>query len=189
MQGDEAMLANGQPAWRVYTWQGLWVSIGRSQIPEETLANPGVPWVRRPTGGSAVLHGHDVTVALALPLGKSLGVGHTYRLVTRPLIDALVSMGIPAQLAEERESPQGYQHHPDCFATTTRNDILDPRSGEKLCGCALRRTRTGVLMQASIPISEPLVAPSEAIKGGVATRITRLDPVDLHRALALAILK
>lgn len=59
----------GAVGWRVYGWNGPWVSLGRFQRPVDALVDPeGVRWVARPTGGKAVLHGHDVTVGLAVPI-------------------------------------------------------------------------------------------------------------------------
>src|ERR1044071_8581320 len=54
---------------RVYGWTGPWISLGCYQNPERDLLDSNlVPWVMRPTGGKAVLHGHDVTVGLTFPL-------------------------------------------------------------------------------------------------------------------------
>ena len=59
----------GRAGWRVYGWDGPWISLGCYQSASKDLLDPElVPFVMRPTGGKAVLHGHDVTVGLALPL-------------------------------------------------------------------------------------------------------------------------
>src|SRR5579862_8679410 len=59
----------GAAGCRVYGWDGPWVSLGRFQSPKRDLLSPeNTHWVTRPTGGKAVLHGHDVTVGLAVPL-------------------------------------------------------------------------------------------------------------------------
>ena len=47
----------------------------------------------------------------------------------------------------------------DCFAHVSANDLVDPDSGLKVCGCALRLTDKAVLVQASIPNGLPLVDP------------------------------
>ena len=55
----------GNSGARVYTWSKLCVSLGRNQNPERALLNTKkIDWVMRPTGGKAVLHGHDLTVSL-----------------------------------------------------------------------------------------------------------------------------
>ena len=152
---------------RVYRWDGLWVTLGRNQKPEEALLNPAmVPHVVRPTGGKAVLHGHDATVALALAWdgasGDSRSLRRLYRCLTVPLARALTRCGRPAVLAEDRaDAVREGLVAPDCFFGTSRNDVVDPASGRKVCGCALRVWRDRVLLQASIPAGPPLRAPSE----------------------------
>src|SRR5947209_12744701 len=94
MARDCDLLANaekGQPGCRVYDWDGPWISLGFNQNPQEDLLNPDlVPWVMRPTGGKAVLHGNDVTVGLALPLSApSRSIKSAYRAIAQPLIHAL----------------------------------------------------------------------------------------------------
>jgi len=116
----------GKPGYRVYGWDGPWVSLGMWQDPERDLLDPSlVPWVMRPTGGGAVLHGHDVTVALAAPLElilerrrrrpnaqsrleegfvpQSRSVRAMYRWLTAPILEALRECGLPAVLAENRD--------------------------------------------------------------------------------------
>ena len=152
---------------RVYTWDGAWVSLGRFQRPERALRNPAsINWVMRPTGGKAVLHGHDVTVAMAVPLSAlgitksdSRKVSTVYRAVVRPLVEALAAAGLPATLAEETPFVRSAGQTADCFAHVSPNDIVDPATGQKVCGCALRVTPGAVLVQASVPVRRPLVRP------------------------------
>ncbi len=154
---------------RVYGWDGPWVSLGRFQQPARALRSPDrVPWVMRPTGGKAVLHGHDVTVGVAAPLA-SLGLKESefrsvraaYRQVIRPIVQALRACGVPAVLGEETPFVRAAGKTADCFAHVAPNDVVDERTGAKLCGCALRLTSSAVLVQASIPAGPPLVSPSE----------------------------
>ena len=59
------------PTLRLYAWQGPWLSLGYGQrLGAERLAacaEAGVGVVRRATGGLAVLHGADLTYAVAAP--------------------------------------------------------------------------------------------------------------------------
>ena len=72
---DEALLASavhtGRPSLRFYRWQGPWLSLGYGQSLSEVRAErcraAGVGWVRRVTGGLAVLHGADLTYTVAAP--------------------------------------------------------------------------------------------------------------------------
>lgn len=153
----------GKAACRVYSWNGPWVSLGRFQAPERDLLDPKlVPWVMRPTGGKAVLHGHDVTVGFALPLrqvGAARDVRTAYETAVGPLILALGRCGVSAALAKDTPFARSSGISADCFATNAPNDILSPIDGRKLCGCALRFTRKALLLQASIPVGAPLIDP------------------------------
>jgi lipoate-protein ligase A len=183
MARDLALLEAGSPAYRVYTWREVWVTLGRNQVPAKTLVDPaGTRWITRPTGGAAVLHGHDVTVGLVLPVART-GVERTYELATRPLVGALGRLGIETRLGREAGVLQPGPLALDCFASASRNDIIDLRTGAKICGCALRRTRSAVLMQASIPAGVASVEPSQVIRGGVRTGFVSICAEDLAACL------
>src|SRR5437588_6168460 len=68
---DEALLRSALErkiaSLRFYTWTEPTLSLGYFQKHVERL--PGVAWVRRPTGGDAILHHHELTYCLALPAG------------------------------------------------------------------------------------------------------------------------
>jgi len=162
MAADAALLAQaeqGEATLRFYTWDGPWVSLGRFQNPQDDLLDRALlPWVMRPTGGKAVLHGHDLTVTLACP-HTGLGVKQVYRMLIRPLVEGLRLAGQPAALGEETPFV-GKGTTADCFRHVSANDIVDPNTGRKLVGCALKVTRTAALAQCSIPLSMPLVDPA-----------------------------
>ncbi len=152
---------------RVYSWDGPWVSLGKSQQPQRALVDQcPVPWVSRPTGGKAVLHGHDVTLGLALPL-TALGlepgrrsVAEVYRPVVKLIVSALQDCGVAVALGEETRFVADHGPTADCFAHVAPNDVVRPDTGQKVCGCALRMSQTAVLVQASIPAGRPLVDPA-----------------------------
>ena len=59
---------------RFYTWSGPTLSLGYFQPASCRFDNPrlqNLPWVRRSSGGGALVHHHEVTYALALPPGKA----------------------------------------------------------------------------------------------------------------------
>jgi lipoate-protein ligase A len=170
MGRDGALLAAaelGQAGWRVYRWDGPWVSLGRFQRPERAVVSSWERWCHRPTGGRAVLHGHDVTLAYALPLeGDCRRVKTVYRRLIEPLVGALNACGLECQLAETTRYVGRGKESEDCFAFRSPNDVVCLETGKKVCGCALRISERGALLQASIPCCSPLVPPSEAIVGG-----------------------
>lgn len=175
MAADVALLEaaeQGQGGGRVYQWDGVWVSLGLNQTPEVALRDQSVRWVVRPTGGKAVLHGHDLTIGFAVPL-VDLGLGDErrlkaiYRAVCEPLIAGLTAVGIPAALGERTPFVRNAGRVGDCFAHISPNDIVDPATGQKTCGCALKVTHAAVLVQASVPVGRPDVDPAEVLDGGV----------------------
>lgn len=154
----------GEASLRIYRWDRPTVSLGRRQRPEDVAAFfPGLPTVARPTGGGAVLHGSDLTVALAVPLPllevRPRELRATYRRLVGPLAEALGACGLPCALAEEREGREE-EGHADCFAAAGKMDLLHELIGEgslrkKIGGCALAATRDAALLHASIP-AQPL---------------------------------
>lgn len=192
MARDEALLAMDEPACRVYDWDGLWVTLGRFQNAERDLVTGNqVPWVMRPTGGKAVLHGHDVTVGLAVPLRlidcSARDVKKAYRRLIGPIVEALNACGLNAVLAEGTSHESKGIRTSDCFAFNSPNDVVDAKTGLKVCGCALQLTERAVLVQASIPYKAPLVDPAMVIKEAATTEVVEWDPREfgpnLERAL------
>lgn len=151
---------NGAFTARFYSWDGPWVTLGRFQDPGRDLLDPDlVPWVMRPTGGKAVLHGHDLTITLACP-HAGLGVRDVYRMLIRPLVLGMRSAGQPAALGEETRFV-GNGSASDCFKHVSANDVVDPSTGRKLIGCALKVTRKAAIAQCSIPLTMPLIDPAQ----------------------------
>src|SRR5262245_63071028 len=76
MAADEVLLesaAQGMASLRLYEWSGPTLSLGyfqpeRRRFDDERLA--GLPFVRRMTGGDALVHHYELTYALALPPGQ-----------------------------------------------------------------------------------------------------------------------
>lgn len=109
MAVDEAlMLSCGRgetpPTLRFYAWRPPAVSVGRSQrLAEEVDAAAcrrlGVDWVRRPTGGRAVLHDQEVTYSVVIAQALLPGpVIETYRQLSRGLVEGMRLLGIEAAL-------------------------------------------------------------------------------------------
>ena len=159
------MLPHSNYVGRVYSWGSPWVSLGHYEVPSQVLLGAcGVPSVIRPTGGKAVLHGHDLTIGLAARL-DAIGAGpkelkHAYRAIIEPIVAALNDSGMPAILGEKTSFVRGAGKVADCFAHISPNDVVDPQTGQKVCGCALKIDSTSILLQASIPIGIPKIEPS-----------------------------
>jgi lipoate-protein ligase A len=149
MAADLALLdevAEGAPpALRVYRWSRPALSLGRFQrdddVDDAGCRHHEVEVVRRPTGGRALLHGADLTYAVAMPRpsGAQGSVDAVYLLLAGALTVGLARLGVEAAVARS-DGPAG----PVCFASQQGADL---RVGErKLCGSA-QVHRDGVVLQ------------------------------------------
>jgi lipoate-protein ligase A len=79
---------------RFYTWSPPAISLGCMQKAEETLdlaemKKHGVDWIRRPTGGRAILHWNDLTYAFVFPIvTPTMGttINESYAVISRCLM-------------------------------------------------------------------------------------------------------
>jgi len=152
---DEALLRSaeqGRPSIRFYRWSGEWVSLGYSQECEPLFATAcagaGVDWVRRVTGGRALLHGRDLTYSVAAPRVALPGdLRQVAERIAIGLESGLRDSGIPAcRTPADRPSPGTDVF--DCFSQPGGNEIV--LDGRKLVGSAQRRTRDALLQHGSI---------------------------------------
>jgi lipoate-protein ligase A len=195
MEMDSALLEAPRGAVRFYGWTEPCVTLGFSQRAErDLLPECPVPAYRRPTGGRAVLHGHDLTIAHAVSLdvladtaGKPEGAlsrstRAIYRIMVGPLLDGLRSVGIDAVLGEELGSQSQNPRSTDCFAHVGANDIVDRQTRAKVCGCALKIGQQSVLMQSSIPVAQPLVDVREVFLSPSSIKPHAVDPTTFAEA-------
>src|SRR6266516_7766433 len=126
------------PTLRVFRWQQPAISLGRFQsiereIETERCQELGVAMVRRPTGGRAVYHRDEFTYSIVIGKkhGIPSGVVPAYAYLAQGLLAALQSLGVRAELSDERVSK-----HPSaaCFASSTQADLTS--GGFKLVGSA-----------------------------------------------------
>ena len=179
---DEALLASviagGPPTLRFYTWDGPWLSLGYAQRTGPgrlaACAETGVGVVRRATGGRAVLHGGDLTYALAAPTALLPdGLHASYRLVAGALLAALRSLGVEAERSG-LEAPGPNRGAFDCFERAAPEEVC--AAGRKLAGSAQRRTGAGVLQHGSLRVvpDPPGAGRAARVDGGVATSLREL---------------
>ena len=196
MAEDLALLERAERGFggaRIYQWDGVWVSLGRFQDAEKTLVDPGkTRYVRRPTGGAAVLHGTDLTVSLAVPIEwfeyDHRRLKSIYRQLVTPFVDAFQASGTSAQLGEDRvEIQDSNRETPFCFGFRSANDVVESTTGNKVLGCALRITRKAVLVQASIPLMSAEARESgEWIQDASPLNPALEDPIGWTNALTAA---
>lgn len=153
---DEALarLCRDQAVLRFYSWHPSALSIGYFQRAGEidlaACRKSSICLVRRPTGGRAVLHLHDLTYSLVLPLRlpwRELTVAESYRRINACLQRGLELLGVPASMTIDLAHAP-YPPSPLCFSTAVRHEVLV--GGKKVIGSAQRRFPAALLQQGTI---------------------------------------
>ena len=144
----EDVLRSGNALLRLYCWDPPTLSIGRNQ--QDVFKS--MPVVRRPTGGQAVWHEHEVTYAVAAPINIFGTLREAYCEIHTRLAKALRSMGVDAVLAgRQAVRPSGGPtsgRPAACFASPVGGEILV--NGRKLVGSAQVRRGDALLQHGSI---------------------------------------
>jgi lipoate-protein ligase A len=156
MAADGALLAAadaGAAALRFYGWLAPTLSLGYFQPHAPARAFPGLgglDWVRRPTGGAALVHHHEVTYALALPAGREWQPPGRACLCHfhQRIVDALAGLGVSATLSQGEEK----RGEVLCFLHHTPGDVLI--GGHKVVGSAQRKTRGALLQHGGILLAQ-----------------------------------
>lgn len=160
---DEALIASCRsgrsiPTLRLYGWSVPSVSLGRfqraSEVDLDYCKAHGIPVVRRPTGGRAILHGNELTYSFSAPSsleGFGSGVLDSYAKLSKAFTHAFRSLGINALSASRNRHHAGPDGaNPLCFSSASYGEISV--SGKKIIGSAQRRWPEGFLQQGSIPL-------------------------------------
>ena len=180
MAVDEALLdlaaGDGVASLRFYQWSEPTVSLGYFQSYAEIANHPrleSATYVRRMSGGGALLHDQEITYSIAIP--KSHSMAHKpdelYRVVHRELIAALAAVGLTTwtygevsnQRAEDVDSRHGDGEPFLCFERRSPFDIVARRDSCgplcKLVGSAQRRRRGAILQHGSVLLSASPLTP------------------------------
>jgi lipoyl(octanoyl) transferase len=183
MAVDEALLAEagrtGSAFLRLYRFDPPCLSFGRNEpatvrYDREAIARAGLDVVRRPTGGRAVWHAHEVTYAVAAPIA-AFGRGSlrdSYIAIHSRLAAALRALGVPATLASDRMTvgpSDGWTAGP-CFATSVGGEIL--AGGRKLVGSAQVRRGNAFLQHGSILLAGSQDVITEVSRQTAVARLT-----------------
>ena len=149
MAADEALLdrviRSGGAFLRLYRWNPPTLSIGRNQ---QIDGDYGVPVVRRPTGGKAVWHEHELTYAVASSIVRFGSLRNAYCEIHTRLAKALRSLGLDASLAPYHPTVRPSDGPTSCFAAPVGGEILV--AGRKLVGSAQVRRGDAFLQHGSI---------------------------------------
>jgi len=153
---DEALLLTmsqtpePQPVLRFYGWSPATLSLGYAQsyhkeVNEEACLAEGIDIIRRPTGGRAVLHQHELTYSVIAPEHDphvSGTVTQSYLRISQALLTGLKAVGVPAEMVAcgglNKASSSA------CFDAPSWYELVV--DGHKLVGSAQVR-KEGILLQ------------------------------------------
>ncbi len=162
------------PTLRFFAWAPPTISLGYGQpldgrIDLAAAADMAIGLVRRPTGGSAILHeGPDLEVTYSVVAGAGDFAGAdellaTYRWIGVALERGLRRLGAPADMVPVQPSDPASMPA-FCFARTGSYEL--EVHGKKLVGSAQRRQGNGFLQHGSIML------------GAAADRLRRVFPAE-----------
>ncbi len=139
---------------RFYTWEGIWLSIGYNQkeIPlrwKDLAKKEILKIVRRPSGGSAVLHAGGLTYSLIWksPPRKKRA---SYKQASEWLLKSYSTMGLPLKFGNQTSN--ALSKH--CFATSSSADLIDG-NGVKRIGSAQLWRKNHLLQHGEILLDPP----------------------------------
>ena len=162
MAADEVLLqaaGRGVATLRFYGWTEPTVSLGYFQPEKQRRDDPlhaGLAFVRRATGGEALVHHHEVTYALALPSGAPWQTGEPWpRRMHAIIAAALATFGIESHLHTASAAPRFAGHL--CFQHLAADDLLIGSC--KVVGSAQRKQRGALLQHGGILLAGSPHAP------------------------------
>jgi len=156
---EAVVRGDAPPTVRLYEWDAAAITIGWNQREEETVdldrcSADGLDVVRRPTGGRAVYHLHELSYSVAAAVTDPVFGGslmETYGAIGHVLCEALRGYGVNAVLSPGGSDPgrlRGKGRTRPCFLSASRFEVTV--DGKKLVGSAQRRFRGFFLQQGSI---------------------------------------
>ena len=176
---DEALLlgrlaGTAPPTLRFFSWQPATISLGYGQPLDHRIDVPaasalGIGLVRRPTGGSAILHegpGLELTYSVVARAGDFEGAAdllETYRWIGAALAAGINRLGAPVEMVPVQPSdPTAMPTF--CFARTGSYEL--EVAGLKVVGSAQRRQAAGFLQHGAVML------------GAAPDRLRRVFPVE-----------
>jgi lipoate-protein ligase A len=176
---DEALLLGrlagaAPPTLRFFAWQPATISLGYGQpldhrIDLAAAAALGIGLVRRPTGGSAILHEGpelELTYSVAAREGDFDGASdllETYRWIGAALAAGINRLGVPVEMVPVQPSDPAAMPT-FCFARTGSYEL--EVAGLKVVGSAQRRQGAGFLQHGAVML------------GAAPDRLRRVFPIE-----------
>lgn len=142
----------GRAFLRLYRWDPPCLSFGRNEpaitrYDRDAIERRGIAVVRRPTGGRAVWHEHEVTYAVAAPSAPFGSLAASYGAIHERLAAALRSLGADVTCAPMGRRPPKLDAGA-CFAAPVGGEVV--AAAGKIVGSAQVRRGTAFLQHGSI---------------------------------------
>lgn len=155
MARDHALalhVREGEGVLRLYRWDPPTVSFGRNEPAKgryrlDEAERRGFGFVRRPTGGRAVLHHLELTYAVVALLPALGGPRAAYLRINEGLVEGIRTLGVEAGLARNTGRPPSLGAGP-CFQRPEQGEIVS--GGRKLVGSAQVRLGRSLLQHGSL---------------------------------------
>jgi len=162
-------LQPGEGVVRLYGWSVATVSFGKNERAVRLAGEHEVDYVRRPTGGRAVLHADEVTYSVVAPVDAFGGLREAYVRINRALAAALRALGADVEVVGDGGGAMtGRALPPDagpCFQAPAAGEIVS--RGRKLVGSAQARFERVLLQPGSILLQgsqRPLAPRAEGVE-------------------------
>ena len=207
MAADECLAAEaerrGSLVLRFYGWSDTTISLGGFQKigdARQVEAIRGVPLVRRPSGGGAIVHGSDLTYAAAVPKSHPWGASPQvfYDALHGAMVEVLAELGIRAwphpagsstAVSSPKRAPAVTADRPlhdeaqfFCFDRRASGDLVmaGPAEGtsSKIMGSAQRRLASVVLQHGSLLLRRNTTVGSPACHPAVADLAVGIEVPD-----------
>jgi lipoate-protein ligase A len=195
MAVDEALMQSvaenrSPPTLRFYGWDPPCVSVGYSQsvrkeVDLERCRERGYSWVRRPTGGRAILHIDELTYSVVAPQGEARVAGDiisSYRRLSLGLVEGLRTLHGGVVQAGRMETINGLEKSAACFDVPSHFEVTAYE--RKLVGSAQVRRNGVVLQHGAIPLEGDVSRLVEVLALPEPDRVALRDKL-LDRAIAL----
>jgi len=150
---DEVLLQSEVPVLRFYRWRPPAISVGyfqklEKEINLEECKRRGIDYVRRMTGGKAVLHDKELTYTFVISTElMPKGVIESYKVISQAILTALRDLGLKVEM---KEKVSRTQKSPLCFNDPSYYEIVV--NGKKIVGSAQVRKNGKLLQHGSILI-------------------------------------
>jgi len=147
----------------VYGWSIPAISFGFGQsagheLDVYKLRKENLHFVRRLTGGRAVLHDAEITYSVAADIGGIFGndLNSAYKAISLALEKTLLILGIPCELEKgsARDLREKSSASLPCFASIARHELKV--KGKKIIGSAQKREKNRLLQHGSLIIENRL---------------------------------